>query len=238
MAEPQKTQTVPMIGPDGQIHDVAHSDVSSALASGGQLGVDMKGPDGQIHTVPMDQVRNASHGGGLLQGAPPAAPKPNVDYTDEAARGAATGEEKNDVGATMIVPKDGESFADTMKRGVAQGKAHPWNSNPNAPPAYKSMPWLGPATDNPDIKKEIKTMPAKTLQVLASTPVAAALGTAPALLGPAAPVAIDAAGNALAPGAMEIAKDAAIQGGKWAAKKALPWMLGGAGAYAAKKLFD
>ena len=33
-----------------------------------------------------------------------------------------SGEVTNDVGNTVIVPKDGESFADTMKRAAAQGQ--------------------------------------------------------------------------------------------------------------------
>lgn len=238
MADPQKAatpETVDVYGTDGQVHSVPHSDLALALRNGGELTVDVTAPDGSVRPVPMSQVRNAQQAGGLLKGSAPAMPNIQPKFTDKQAEGEMTGQTTNDVGAPVIVPKEGESFADTMKRGAAQGKAHPWNSNPNAPPAYKSMPWLGPATDNPDIKKEEKTMPAKTLQVLASTPVIAALGTAPALLGPAAPVAIDAGGTAIAPTAWELAKDAAVEGGKWAAKKILPWAAGGAGAAIAKK---
>ena len=40
----------------------------------------------------------------------------------QAQQAAPSGEVTNDVGNTVIVPKDGESFADTMKRAAAYGK--------------------------------------------------------------------------------------------------------------------
>ena len=65
----------------------------------------------------------------------------------------AGGEETNDVGNTVIVPKEGESFADTMQRAAAQGK--------------KTTPVM--------INKELATVPAKAPVVLGT---AAAIGPA------------------------------------------------------------
>lgn len=75
-----------------------------------------------------------------------------------------TGEQTNDVGNTVIVPKDGESFADTMSRAAAQGK--------------KTTP--------EQINKEIATAPGKAATVLAAAPVMGAAGAA-ALSGVAEP---------------------------------------------------
>lgn len=70
--------------------------------------------------------------------------------------GSDTGEVTNDVGNTVIVPKDGESFADTMKRAVEQGKK-------NSPDA---------------IKKELATAPGKVATVLGAAPVIGAAAPA------------------------------------------------------------
>lgn len=72
-----------------------------------------------------------------------------------------TGEIVNDVGNKVIVPKDGESFADTMKRAVQY---------------HKSLP---PAQQQAAIDKEVATMPKKTAQTLGA---AATIG----VVGPAA----------------------------------------------------
>lgn len=68
----------------------------------------------------------------------------------------------NDVGQKVIVPKDGESFADTLKRAVAYHKS------------------LSPAQQQAALDAETKTMPKKAAQTLAA---AAAVGTVgPAML--------------------------------------------------------
>ncbi len=66
------------------------------------------------------------------------------------------GEQINDVGNRVIVPKDDESFADTMKRAAAYGKT------------------VTPA----QINAEVKTMPAKVATVLAAAPAIGAGGAA------------------------------------------------------------
>ena len=71
------------------------------------------------------------------------------------------GEITNDVGNTVIVPKDGESFSDTMQRAVAQGKQ----------------------TTQGQIDKEMATAPTKVAETLAAAPAIGAIGTA-ALAGP------------------------------------------------------
>jgi hypothetical protein len=72
-----------------------------------------------------------------------------------------TGEITNDVGQKVIVPKDGESFSDTMKRAVAYHKS------------------LTPEQQQAALDAEAETMPKKTAQTLGA---AATIG----LVGPAA----------------------------------------------------
>jgi hypothetical protein len=73
-----------------------------------------------------------------------------------------SGEIVNDVGNTVIVPKDGESFSDTVKRAVAHQKS------------------LTPEQQQAAIDKEVATMPAKTAQTLGAAATIGAVG--PALL--------------------------------------------------------
>src|SRR5580698_8407590 len=82
-----------------------------------------------------------------------AAQKPAQQSTDPSQ----TGEITNDVGNKVIVPKDGESFSDTMKRAVAYHN-------------YLTPDQLQAALD-----AETKTIPAKTAQTLGA---AAAMGAA------------------------------------------------------------
>jgi hypothetical protein len=71
-----------------------------------------------------------------------------------------TGEITNDVGNKVIVPKDGESFDETMKRAVQH---------------YQS---LSPEQRQAAIDKEVKTMPGKAATTLAAAPVIGAAGAA------------------------------------------------------------
>ena len=73
-----------------------------------------------------------------------------------------TGEIVNDVGNKVIVPKDGESFADTMKRAVQYHQS------------------LTPEQRQAAINKEVATMPKKTAQTLGAAATIGAVG--PALL--------------------------------------------------------
>jgi hypothetical protein len=65
-----------------------------------------------------------------------------------------TGEVTNDVGNTVIVPKEGESFSDTMQRAVVQGR--------------KTTPAM--------LNAEERTMPAKVAQTVAAAPLIGAGG--------------------------------------------------------------
>lgn len=71
-----------------------------------------------------------------------------------------TGEITNDVGQKVIVPKDGESFADTLKRAVAYHKS------------------LTPEQQHAALSAETKTIPAKTAQTLAGAATAGVVGPA------------------------------------------------------------
>jgi len=73
-----------------------------------------------------------------------------------------SGEITNDVGQKVIVPKDGESFSDTLKRAVAYHNS------------------LTPAQQQAAIDKEVATMPKKTAQTLGAAATIGAVG--PALL--------------------------------------------------------
>jgi hypothetical protein len=67
-----------------------------------------------------------------------------------------SGEQINDVGNRVIVPKPDESFSDTMQRAVASGKT----------------------VTQPQIDAEMKTAPAKVAQTLTAAPVIGAAGAA------------------------------------------------------------
>jgi len=67
-----------------------------------------------------------------------------------------TGEQINDVGNKVIVPKEGESFADTIKRAADYGKT------------------VTPG----QVNAEVRTMPGKAATVLAAAPVIGAAGAA------------------------------------------------------------
>jgi hypothetical protein len=81
-----------------------------------------------------------------------------VGFPEQTTAQTATpeGEQTNDVGNTVIVPKEGESFSGTMKRAAVQGK--------------KTTP--------EQIQAEVKTMPAKVAQVLTAAPAIGAVGAA------------------------------------------------------------
>ncbi len=88
----------------------------------------------------------------------PATTSDDVAWEDENPFRSAdqSGKQTNDVGNTVIVPKDGEKFSDTMKRAAEQGK--------------KTTP--------AEINKEVATMPKKAATVLAAAPAMGAAGTA------------------------------------------------------------
>lgn len=79
---------------------------------------------------------------------------------DTASEPRNTGEIVNDVGNKVIVPKDGESFADTMKRAVQYHQS------------------LTPEQQQAAINKETGTMPKKTAQTLGTAATAGILGPA------------------------------------------------------------
>jgi hypothetical protein len=85
-----------------------------------------------------------------------AAVKPAQQSTDPSQ----TGEITNDVGNKVIVPKDGESFNDTMKRAVAYHNS------------------LSPDQLQAAMDAETKTIPAKTAQTLGSAAAIGAVGPA------------------------------------------------------------
>ena len=84
------------------------------------------------------------------------------DHTSATNDPRKTGEIVNDVGNKVIVPKDGESFADTLKRAVAYHKS------------------LTPSQQQAALDAETRTLPTKTAQTLGA---AATIGTVgPAML--------------------------------------------------------
>ncbi len=80
----------------------------------------------------------------------------DVPLRSEQNASANPGQVTNDVGNTVIVPKAGESFADTMKRAAAQG---------------------GKTTQS-QIDAEMATAPSKAAEVLVAAPVIGAAGVA------------------------------------------------------------
>jgi hypothetical protein len=105
-----------------------------------------------------------------------AAPTPtsDVQWEDEvpgntAAQNTAAGQVKNDVGNVVTVPQDGEAFADTIARAVAQGKK----------------------TTQADINREVSTMPKKVAAVLGAAPVIGAAGAAAGAATASGPAAVE-----------------------------------------------
>jgi hypothetical protein len=89
---------------------------------------------------------------------PAAGPSQTFDFSDLGGKviQPAQGQVRNDVGNTVIVPKPGESFADTMRRAAAYGQ-----------------------TVTPQqINAEMRTAPAKAAATLAAAPVIGAAGAA------------------------------------------------------------
>ena len=72
------------------------------------------------------------------------------------AQAAQAGRVTNDIGNTVIVPKDGENFSDTMARAAQQGKQ----------------------TTQDQINAELATAPKKAAQTLVAAPTIGAVGTA------------------------------------------------------------
>jgi hypothetical protein len=76
-----------------------------------------------------------------------------------AAGGETPGEQTNDVGNTVIVPKEGESFADTMKRAAAQGKkTTPEQINKELATAPEKVAEVGAATALPLLPEAISAL--------------------------------------------------------------------------------
>lgn len=138
-------------------------------------------------TGQVDYNALAQQSGAVTSTPPPQASSPaaanadgSPDYDALAAQAGAinsagvdvTGQETNDVGNTVIVPKDGESFSDTVKRATDRTKA------------------IGPAQQQQEIDKEVATMPGKTAETLAG---AAGIG----LAGPGALALVGEIGPAL-----------------------------------------
>jgi hypothetical protein len=129
-----------------------------------------------MSTPAVDYDALAQQAGATNASAQPAQPQSQngVDYDALAAQSGAlpseqtesetdpkkTGEITNDVGNKVIVPKDGEDFADTMKRAVAH---------------YQSMT---PEQRQSAINKETATIPGKAATVIGAAPVIGAGGAA------------------------------------------------------------
>jgi hypothetical protein len=132
--------------------------------------------------------------GSVLDAALAANPQANQSQTTNDPR--KSGEIVNDVGQKVIVPKDGESFSDTLKRAVAYHNS------------------LTPEQRQAALDAETRTMPKKVTQTLGA---AATIGTVgPAVL--AAPGEIAEAVPAVLTHTIEGVK--AI--GAWAAKNPVP----------------
>jgi hypothetical protein len=143
------------------------------------------------------------------QAATPAKPSGYVNPFDEPLASevaeqahAEAGQVTNDVGQTVIVPKDGESFADTLKRGVALGKQRQQNG-----------------TQQQAIDAEMATAPKKVAQTLGA---AAGIGvTGPAMLalpGELTDLAVKHLAGDVLPGMEEMAARAKLA--EWAPKVA------------------
>jgi len=114
-----------------------------------------------------DQIASGQPSNGQQSNAAPAPAQtqPTSDVFDQVAAQQSpqsapnagneqAGQQTNDVGNTIIVPKDGESFADTMQRAAAFGKT----------------------VTQSDINKEMATAPKKVAETLVAAPAIGAVG--------------------------------------------------------------
>src|SRR5215831_6397874 len=85
----------PLLGPDGQVHEVRNEQVQAAIAAGGKKVSKMYDPQGTPRWVTDDQRDDAIKAGGTPI---------NAD------------------GSYTVTPFEGESFADTMQRAARIGK--------------------------------------------------------------------------------------------------------------------
>jgi hypothetical protein len=103
-------------------------------------------PQGQSAAAPTAQAAQQGDAFDQVMGS---------DQPDQSAS-ETPGEQVNDIGKTVIVPKKDESFSATMARAAAQGKK----------------------TTQQDINDEVATAPKKAAEVLAAAPVIGAAGAA------------------------------------------------------------
>lgn len=109
--------TAPILAPDGSIRMIPQNQVEQALSAGGKQVTKMQAPDKALRWVANDQVDAATKAGGLvIPGMSKSLPAGLTDapgFTGEGTEAAGP--------HRVIVPKEGESFADTMKRSAAAG---------------------------------------------------------------------------------------------------------------------
>jgi len=105
--------TVPMFAPDGTLGDVPYERMQDAIKAGGKIGVNVKAPDGTPGVIPADRVQDAMKAGAAVI---------PIDPAQMAGNRVAPGESRDDIGNRIIVPKQGESFEDTMNRAADYGK--------------------------------------------------------------------------------------------------------------------
>jgi hypothetical protein len=108
---------------------------------------------------PLEQLEQQSAQAQPSTQAAPASnlsPLEQLEQSTQKQQAPPSGQLTNDVGNTVIVPKDGESFADTMQRAAAYGKT------------------VTPS----QINAETATAPAKAATVMGAAPVIGAAGAA------------------------------------------------------------
>jgi hypothetical protein len=135
-------------------------------------------PEGYTLEQPSAAQPQQQQNGGLPPGY-------TLEQPGQASTQSTPGEIKNDVGNTVIVPKDGESYLDTIKRAVA-------HSNSMTAEQHQAA-----------FDKETATMPGKAATVLAAAPVMGFGGAAALSAAGGVPAAsgegelVDVAGNAI-----------------------------------------
>ena len=118
------TGTIPILGPDGQVHTIPQDQASAALAAGGKPVAQVRDPQGQARWIPSDQVDDARTAGGTVISR---APDPDeIDFL------------QNNPGHTWIT-RNPQQFPNRQEGIYPTGPGNEWRNDPNSANAQNTQ---------------------------------------------------------------------------------------------------